>query len=63
MFIFYHYLSDTPGFNTDTCRIIYAEKPGGKQLGGCKNSSGGPLHAADVESNGLLLPTLQETKT
>ena len=23
----------------------------------------GPLHAADVESNGLLLPTLQETKT
>jgi hypothetical protein len=29
---------------------------------GLKNSSGGPLHA-DVESNGLLLPTLQETKT
>jgi hypothetical protein len=66
MFIFYHYLSDTPGLNyTDTCRIIYAEKTGGKQLGGggWKNSSGGPLHAADVESNGLLLPTLQETKT
>jgi hypothetical protein len=26
MFIFYHYLSDTPGLNIDTCRIIYAEK-------------------------------------
>ena len=63
MFIFYHYLSDTPRLNTDTCRIMYAEKTGGKQLGGWKNSSGGPLHAADVESNGLLLPTLQETKT
>ena len=63
MFIFYHYLSDTPGLNTDTCRIMYAEKTGGKQLGGWKNSSGGPLHVADVESNGLLLPTLQETKT
>jgi hypothetical protein len=50
MFIFYHYLFDTPGLNTDTCRIIYAEKTGGKQLGGWpKNSSGGPLHAADVE--------------
>jgi hypothetical protein len=49
MFIFYHYLSDTPGLNTDTCRIIDAEKTGGKQLGGWKNSSGGPLHAADVE--------------
>jgi hypothetical protein len=33
MFIFYHYLFDTPGLNTDTCRIIYAEKTGGKQLG------------------------------
>jgi hypothetical protein len=33
MFIFYHYLSDTPGLNIDTCRIIYAEKTGGKQLG------------------------------
>jgi hypothetical protein len=36
MFIFYHYLSDTPGLNIDTCRIIYAEKTGGKQLGARK---------------------------